>query len=288
MRKRTIIITILLIIAALLFAGCKSGSENNGIPENNSSPPNTTQIKKINETEKPTEPPTEPLTEAPTQPSFEMLVKEKYQKLLSGTAKDKAELDNINALNQLDGMEAGCEAMALTAAINHFSYDLGMDDIVDDYLVYCDDEFVTGYCGDPHYFYDGAGIFPPGIVTTALNFVNDKKVGFYPIDTTGLSMDQLYLLIDAGCPVLIWTTFDRNYPDVDYTLEYGGIEYPWYDTEHCVCLFGYDRAAGTVSVADSWGGWEDRESAEIFEDLYDEIGRFSVALMPTDDLKQGG
>ncbi len=90
--------------------------------------------------------------------------------------------------------------------------------------------------------------------------------------------------MDSGCPVLVWTTYDRNEPDFNFSETYNGIEYPWYDSEHCVCLCGYDKDKGLVKVADSWGGYEEWESAEWFEYLYDEIGRFSVVLMGTDDL----
>lgn len=279
--KKTVL---LILISVLFFAGCAKNAESSP-DEADSAVFRATEAATSDEI---TGAQTEPLTEAPTEgsteaPTIHDLAKEKYNRILSGGIKGKSELNNVSALNQMDGMQAGCEALALTAAINHFGYDLGIDDIVDNYLEY-DDSCITGFCGDPHYFYDGAGIYPPGIVTTAWNFINEKKAKFYPFDTTGLSMEELYKFIDNGCPVLIWTTYDRNSPYIEYSTEYNGIEYPWYDTEHCVCLFGYDKGEGLVKVADSWGGYEDWESAESFGSLYDEIGRFSVILMPDDDL----
>ena len=182
-------------------------------------------------------------------------------------------------------MQAGCEALALTAALSHFGYDLDIDDIVDDYMVYGND-FVTGYVGNPRLFNNGAGIYPPGMVTTVWNFVEENDAPLYPFDTTGLSLDELYKFVDAGCPVLIWTTYDRNSPRIEQYREYEGIKYPWFNTEHCVCLHGYDLEDNEVKIADSWDyGKDEWEDAERFENVYDEIGRFSLVLMDTSKLK---
>ena len=230
-------------------------------------------------TEAPTLPPTEP-------PTIEELANKRYNEILNGGLKeDYAQLDNVEAFNQLDGMQAACEALALTAALNHFGYDLDKNDIVDDYLEYGND-FVTGYVGDPHRFYNGSGIYPPGMVTTAWNFIEENDANLYPFDTTGLSMEELYQFVDAGCPVLVWTTYDRYSPRIEQYREYEGVKYPWYDTEHCVCLFGYHLGDNEVKIADSWnGGVEKWEDADRFEDIYDEVGQFSMILMDTSDLK---
>ena len=224
---------------------------------------------------------------APTQaePSFDDLALSKFNRILNTKPSGYAVLDDVHALNQMYGMQAGCEALALTAALSHFGYDLDIDEIVDNYLVY-DSNFAIGYCGDPHLFYDGSGIYPPGMVTTAWNFIEDNDADLYPFDTTGLSLDELYSFLDAGCPALIWTTYDRSFPYIEFSSEYDGVYYPWYETEHCVCLFGYDQEDNQVKIADSWGGVEYWEDASHFEDVYDEIGQFSMVLMDTKDIKQ--
>ena len=235
-------------------------------------------------TEAAAEPVTAPPTEAPTEPpSLDELAQAKYDRILSAEPSGYAKLENVKALNQLYGMQAGCEALALTAALSWFGYDLDIDDIVDDYLVYSDN-FATGYVGNPRYFYDGAGIYPPGMVATAWNFIEANNAPLYPFDTTGLRMDELYRFVDAGCPVLVWTTYDRRSPYLQSGTVYHDIYYPWYDSEHCVCLCGYDEQDDTVLIADSWGGYTDWESASRLTDLYDEIGRFSMVLISTEDL----
>lgn len=232
-----------------------------------------------------TQPPTQPLTLPPTEPpTIDELAQRQYDKILNSSYADYAQLEDVKALNQMNGMQAGCEALALTAALTHFGFDLDIDDIVDDYMVY-DNNFVIGYCGNPRRFYDGAGIYPPGMVTTAWNFIEENDAELYPFDTTGLSMNELYRFVNAGCPALIWTTYDRTSPRIEQYKEYEGVKYPWYDTEHCVCLYGYDLEDNEVKIADSWGGVTKWEDADRFEKIYDEVGRFSMVLMDTSKLR---
>ena len=271
----------MLIIAALLLSGCANFGDSTGDSATNdaassdqASPDEATQGKEYIPTEAPTDPPT-----------IDELAQVKYDKILNSPLKDDyAQLDDVEAMNQMNGMQAACESLALSSAINHFGYDLDNDDVVDDYLVYSDD-FVTGYCGNPRRFYDGSGIYPPGLVTTAWNFIDENDAKLYPFDTTGLSMEDLYKFVDAGCPVLIWTTYDRNSPRIEQYKEYEGVDYPWYDTEHCVCLFGYDLEDDEVKIADSWYCDERWEDAGRFEDIYDKVGQFSMVLMSTKGLK---
>ena len=237
--------------------------------------------------ELPTQAPTQAPAEPPTQPpTLEELVQARYDEILNGKLKDDyASLDDVEPFNQLStGMQAACESLALTAAINHFGYDLDADDIVDDYLVYSDN-FVTGYCGNPRRFYEGSGIYPPGLVETAWNFIDENDAEFYPFDTTGLSLEELYKFIDAGCPVLVWTTYDEFSPRIEQYREYEGVKYPWYENEHCVCLYGYHLGDNEVKVANSWKTYEDWKDADNFERIYDECGQFSMVLMSTKDLK---
>ncbi|MBQ1475378.1 MAG: C39 family peptidase [Ruminococcus sp.] len=266
------VLLLLLTAALLLCTACAKNVE---------ATPDTATV--VEATQPPTYPPTEPPTELPT---IDELAQAKYDQILNTELKNNfGIIDNVEPLGQLNGMQAGCEALALTAALNHFGYDLDIDDIVDDYMVYGND-FVTGYVGNPRRFYDGAGIYPPGMVTTVWNFVEDNDAPLYPFDTTGLSLDELYKFVDAGCPVLIWTTYDRYSPRIEQYREYEGVKYPWFDTEHCVCLHGYDLEDNEVKIADSWDyGKDEWEDAERFENVYDEIGRFSLVLMDTSKLR---
>ncbi len=260
-------VLIILLLAALTLSGCANPVVSTP-DEATFDEATADQATKDEATLPPTQPPTEP-------PTLDELAQAEYDKILSTELKeDIFVIDDVSAERQYPDLQAACEAMALTAAINHFGYDIDRYAIVDDYLEYSGD-CVTGYCGDPHYFYEGAGIFPPGMVTTVWNFVDD----------TDASMDELYRFVQAGCPVLIWTTYDRGMPYFDGGTEYNDTWYPWFDTEHCVCLYGYDVEDDEVKIADSWYGTEEWESSGRFEDVYDEIGRFSMVLMDTSKLR---
>ena len=264
-------IWVFLLAAMLLLAGCAKNAEST--PDSA-----TADSATVDEaTQPPTQPPTEP-------PSIDELARRQYDKILNSSYADYAQLEGVEALNQMNGMQAGCEALALTAALSHFGFDLDIDDIVDDYMVY-DNNSVIGYCGNPRRFYVGSGIYPPGMVKTVWNFIDENDAELYPFDTTGLTLNELYRFVNAGCPVLIWTTYDRNSPRIEQYKEYEGVKYPWYDTEHCVCLYGYDLEDNEVKIADSWGGVTKWEDADRFEKIYDECGQFSMVLMDTSKLR---
>lgn len=270
-------IWVCLLAAALLLAGCAKNVD--ATPDSATADSASADSATVDEaTQPPTQPPTEP-------PTIEELAQARYEAILNGSYEDYAQIDDIHAMNQLgSGMQAACESLALTTALNHFGYDLDADDIVDDYLVYSDD-FVTGYCGNPRRFYDGAGIYPPGLVDTAWNFIEENDADIYPFDTTGLEMEELYRFVNAGCPVLIWTTYDGYSPRIEQYKEYEGVKYPWYDTEHCVCLFGYHLDDNEVKIADSWTADERWKNADDFARIYDEVGQFSMVLMDTSKLR---
>ena len=270
----------MILLAALLCAGCANYAESSA---DTATPDDSRRFDplEVAASHMATQPPTQAPTEPPT---LDELAQARYNKIVNGTMAGYAQLDDVHALNQMYGLQAACESLALAAALNHFGYDVDGDEIIDDYLEYSDN-FVTGYCGNPRKFYDGSGIYPPGMVTTAWNFIEDNDAQLYPFDTTGLSMDELYRFVSNDCPVLVWTTYDRYSPRIEQYREYEGVKYPWYDTEHCVCLFGYDLEDNEVKIADSWGGVEKWEDAERFEQIYDEVGQFSMVLMDTSKLR---
>ena len=132
------VLLLLLTAALLLCTACAKNVE---------ATPDTATV--VEATQPPTYPPTEPPTEPPT---IDELAQAKYDQILNTELKNNfGIIDNVEPLGQLNGMQAGCEALALTAALNHFGYDLDIDDIVDDYMVYGND-FVTGYVGNPRRF----------------------------------------------------------------------------------------------------------------------------------------
>ena len=52
--------------------------------------------------------------------------------------------------------------------------------------------------------------------------------------------------------------------------------------EHCVVMTGYDKEEGTVSLNDPLYGQITRD-IDIFEEVYDDIGRFSLTVVRKND-----
>lgn len=192
-------------------------------------------------------------------------------------SQNAAEIAAADEILQYPELPTGCESVALTIALNSLGFQLDKTTIAEDYLIYGDD-FTTSYLGDP--FSDGgAGIYPPGLVQTAENFLKDNSSDLTAIDTTGTELSDLYKLIENGCPVLIWTTMYLDYPYfTGQSNTYNGVYYPWYMNEHCIVLYGYNRDYNTVYISDPLEGYNVCD-ASYFEEIYDEIGQFSMTII---------
>ncbi len=186
---------------------------------------------------------------------------------------------NVPYISQYPELPTGCEVVSLTMLINRLGYSVDKEYMADECLVY-GDSYVTSYSGDP-YTENGSGIYPPGIVRTVQEFAKKRSADVDAVDLTGTSLEDLYKLIENGYPVMIWTTLRMEYPNYDddfYFEEYNGIKYPWYINEHCVVMTGYDKENGTVILNDPLYGQITRD-IDIFEEVYDDIGRFSLTVI---------
>lgn len=266
----------LLAVICLLLCGCDVNAEDNADATLDTA---ATQVN----TEA-TELPTSAVTQVPTEPpSVETLAQERIEKILVGELKSDSAHIAIEEMSQYPELPTGCEAIALTMALNALGEALNKTEIAEKYLEY-DDNYVIGYAGDP-FSDDGAGIWPPGMVKTVENYVKDTGAHVYAQDTSKHDLTDLCKLVEAGCPVLIWTTYYIGEPMyTDDGLEYDGEYYMWYDNEHCVTLCGFDTSDGTVEIADPLQGIVTVD-AENFERINEDIGGFSMVLLDTSDLK---
>lgn len=263
-------ILLLLLITILLLSGCAS---SRAATDNEATPDEATADEASADEATPDMP-------APTEPDMIGQAMEEYDKILSSElTEDSAEVE-IDFINQFPELPAGCEAVSLTMAINSYGYDLEKTDIVDDYLIY-GSSIVDSYVGDPHIFLNGAGIYPPGLVNTVWNFVEETNAKLYPIDTTEVEFDDLLKFIQKGYPVVLWSTYYDAYPIAEGGAEErNGIVYQWYRNEHCVLLCGYDLEDNTVTIADPVRGIVTVSKSTI-ENIYDEMGQFSMVMFDT-------
>lgn len=188
----------------------------------------------------------------------------------------KAEIKADTVL-QYPELPTGCESVALTIALRSLGFKLEKTDIAENYLIH-DEDVMYGYAGDP-FEEDGAGVFPPGLTDTANNYLADQGSDYVALNTMGTDFEDLYKIISAGYPVVLWTTMYFTPPLIeDYGYFYGEDVYYWYHSEHCVTLTGYDTETGMVTISDPLTGIVKCKAKDI-EDIYNKTGKLSMAII---------
>lgn len=183
----------------------------------------------------------------------------------------------VAELLQLPELPTGCESVALTIVLRSMGYDsLGKTEIADFYLARSSWDFVNAFAGDPYSsggYINGA--MPPAIVNAANKYLARHGDAARAQELKGASMETLYSLIDQGYPILVWTTAYMQRTPLFTGLKQDG--YSWYNNEHCVVLYGYDRASGNVLVSDPLSGVVWRNASE-FGDIYRRCGSMSAVI----------
>lgn len=194
---------------------------------------------------------------------------------------------NVPSLLQLPELPTGCESVALTMALEYEGFMLYKTTIAREFLIYNQetDNMAVGYIGDP-FSEDGAGCFAPAIAATADNFFADQDADYVAYDISGTEMEDLLRYIEAGTPVVVWTTMYMADPEfTEDKTEYNGKIYRWYYQEHCVVLSGYDLDNNTLQINDPLEGIVNRDYDE-FKRIYDEIGKYAVVVKNTAEKKE--
>lgn len=180
----------------------------------------------------------------------------------------------IEELLQYPELPAGCESVALACVLRSMGFDASGTEIVDEYLAIdptCTD-FVTSFAGDPYW---GGGTLPPAIVDAANAYLaaqGDAASGLAARDLTGLSYENLLVIVGKGYPVLVWTTMYGEEPAFTGEVVDG---WSWYFNEHCVVLYGIEGSE--VLVSDPLEGLVKRDTSE-FGYLYEACGSMAVAI----------
>ena len=211
----------------------------------------------------------------------------RFREILAGTGTEDRVVLAVPELLQEPEYPTGCEAIALTAALRGMGLSLEKSTIIEDYLIYHEENAAIGYVGNPTSGMneDGVGVFPPGLVATAENVFEGEDVEAYAFNTTGKELDELYKFIEAGYPVIVWTTMYQLWPTfAGYGYEGpDGEFYKWYLEEHAVVLCGYDKNIGTLEVSDPMSG-RGSIDAGWFSNIFEEIGRYSMVILMEDGI----
>ncbi|MBQ9200134.1 MAG: C39 family peptidase [Lachnospiraceae bacterium] len=191
---------------------------------------------------------------------------------------DKAEL-SLEIIYQNPEYPAGCEAMALTMLLNYYGYALEKNTIIDNYLIYSDDNYIMGYKGRPDVS-PGGGCYAPALTNTANRFLIEHNSSYSAKDITGTPLQELFPYIAKGYPVLVWTTVGlKPCNKASYIYKYGETDFTWVYNEHCVVLAGYDLTENTITIYDSIDGIKVCNTDE-FEKIYNDMWLMSVVLEP--------
>ena len=185
---------------------------------------------------------------------------------------------NVPCTMQNPELPTGCESVALTNALNYYGFGLGKTVIADAYMPKSSWDFVTAFWGNPHSASNGNCISAPGLTNTANSFLISRGSSLRAYDVTGTGFYDLYSYLEAGHPVIIWSTIGmQNLGRCYATQAYGGRIYRTYTNSHTVVLRGFNRSLGTVYIADSLSGYVSN-SAERIASLYSQRGAQAVVL----------
>ena len=191
---------------------------------------------------------------------------------------DKVEL-NLELIYQNPEYPSGCESIALTMLLNYFGYNLDKNEIIDNYLIYSDNNYLMGYKGRPD-LSPGGGCYAPALTNTANRFLIENKSSYTAKNITGTALRDLFPYIAKGYPVIVWSTIGLNPCNkASYIYKYGDTDYTWVYNEHCVVLTGYSINDNTVTVYDSIDGVKTYDIEE-FQTIYDDMWRMSIVLEP--------
>lgn len=185
---------------------------------------------------------------------------------------------DIEAVLQMPDYPTGCEIVSLSMALNYFSgKQTAIDTLIDDYLPMSEYDFTEGFIGDPRKL-DGGGCFPTVIEKCANNFFNDNHMGLTATDASGITLSDILETIDAGFPVLMWTTMYLEEPQLtNHVADHDGNTYQWYISEHCVLVKGYNPEKAVLIVNDPLVG-EAEYDMENFMEISDFIGNLAVII----------
>ena len=197
---------------------------------------------------------------------------EKLEEIFGSELTDKKVMLDVPEIFQNPELPTGCESVALTIDLSALGCEIGKTDIAKDYLVKGTD-LATSYVGDP-FSEGGAGTFPPGLVRTAKAYLRKNAQDIFAFDTSGTDLEDLYKVIQAGWPVIVWTTMFMDEP---LFINNEG-EYQWFRNEHCVLLYGYDLKKGVVEISDPLEGLVTRK-ADDFAEIFEATGKCSVVLL---------
>lgn len=150
---------------------------------------------------------------------------------------------NVQNIAQLPELPNGCEITSATIVLNYLGYDVDKMTMSKDYLPkqhpYWSVDPNVAFMGDP----SGKSSYycnQNPIVEAVNRYLDDMNDIIYrATDVSGSSLEDLFVYIEQGYPVIVWGTV--NFTELDYSTAFllPDGSYPL-SNSHCLVLTGYD------------------------------------------------
>lgn len=180
---------------------------------------------------------------------------------------------------QMSQLPTGCEATALTIALNYHGFPVKKTTIVDKYLPIKKKGYgniETTFLGNP--YGRGMRIFTPGLVTTANRFLKEKDTELRAYDISGTKLTEICDYVADGKPVCVWATCNMyRKPTALIHWIYKDKKYTFSRSEHCMTVIGFDLKKNTIIVANPLTGIS-TYSRSLFASRYTDIGKRAMVI----------
>lgn len=185
----------------------------------------------------------------------------------------------VSYLCQYPELPTGCEITSLTTVLNYLGYPVSKETMADEYLPKCETttgDYFNYFLGNPRDEY-AFGCFASPIVKAANAYLEDQDSQLKAYNYSGYAFDTLLNEINAGSPIILWSTVNLEMPYVTFEWNVDGKSVEWLAPEHCVVLIGYDLNTKSVTISDPEKGII-QCSMPVIETLYEKMSRQAVVV----------
>lgn len=217
--------------------------------------------------------------EPTTRSKSEKVVSDIASDIKNDLSKQKVLLSVTNIL-QLPELPTGCEITSLTIVLNYLGHNTDKEYMAKNYLEKAEPfegGFNDYFIGSP-WSPNSWGCYSPVITKSASKYLSDNNSTLHAYNTTGSSLEYLFLEVGAGNPVIVWASryINTKTTTTPILLDDGSTAY-WYSNEHCMVLIGYDLDKSTVTLCDPLNGIVEYD-LNTFAARYEEFQRMGVVI----------
>lgn len=200
---------------------------------------------------------------------------------------EQYKLISVPYISQAGGYPTGCEIVSASMLLQHYKYDVSVDEFIDNYLERSSLEEINGnlygpnpneaFVGDPRSIYS-YGCYAPVIVSSLNKMLGEEH---RVKNTTGSEFNELIEnYIDKEIPVLVWTSVNLIPTSVgtEWYVRESGERVQWISNEHCMVLVGYDKDKYYFNDPYEDNGVVGYDK-ELVEKRFKELGNQSVVIL---------